>query len=339
MILTAATTNGPLATVERHVRGNLARGADHVVVFLDEPLPGAAERLASAHVTLIDCDDEWWRGRRPAAAKQRALLNANAATVLGRSFDWVFRLDDGEVLDVDHAVLAALPVKTKAVSLEPLQAVSRLHWDGDPTAYKRLLPEEDLAALHVLRLIKKPTNKTYFHGAARGRVGIRPTSALGVAGHQAVRPTGKRIVPATHEGLRVLRVDGASGEEFIAAVRAGTAARSGQKRLAAALRALDRLDIDERTRDEVALQIFTRLRLDPEEDLARLGLLEQVHLDAPTHTPRRLSRGDARAMARLLAEVRGADKRRYLPTRVGEVRRARTPEPGSLLRRAARRLR
>ena len=341
MILTAATVTGPLTSARRHVRGNLARGADHVVVFLDRPDTEVEAFLAGErHVTAVVCDDAWWGGHRPSEARQRAMLNANAASVLGRDFAWVFHLDADDVLDVDRDALAALPDDVRAVSLEPLQVVGRRSWDGDPTLFKPLLPDEDLALLQVLRIIPQATNKKYFHGAGHGRVGVRPGSRLGLAGHQVVRPTGKRVVPPPQPGLRVLRLEGASGTELVDAVAGGYAAGGRGQRVERALRALGRLDLEPVVRDELAMRVFERTRLDPEADLARLGLLEEVRLDQATHEPRPLERSERTAMERLLAQVRAADKREYRPKVVGDARRAAGESTGrSLLRRAARRIR
>ena len=78
MIATVSTVKDTLANVQRFVRGNLAGGVDHMVVFLDAPDAEVEAWLAGQeHVTHLVADDAWWGGKRPADLNDRQRLHAN----------------------------------------------------------------------------------------------------------------------------------------------------------------------------------------------------------------------------------------------------------------------
>ena len=83
MIATVSTVKDTLANVQRFVRGNLAGGVDHMVVFLDAPDPEVEAWLASQeHVTHVVADDRWWGGKRPADLNNRQRMHANITKAL-----------------------------------------------------------------------------------------------------------------------------------------------------------------------------------------------------------------------------------------------------------------
>ena len=70
LVVTASTVKDTLANVERFVDGNLAGGADHLVLFLDAPDDPATPDVrgfldAHPHVTCVVTDDTWWTDKRP----------------------------------------------------------------------------------------------------------------------------------------------------------------------------------------------------------------------------------------------------------------------------------
>ncbi|NHA00208.1 hypothetical protein G5V59_08920 [Nocardioides sp. W3-2-3] len=150
MIATVSTVKDTLANVQRFVRGNLAGGVDHMVVFLDGPDAEVEAWLADQeHVTCLVADDAWWGGKRPADLNDRQRLHANitkAVLTVVPGVDWLFHVDADEICQIDRAAIASVPASYDAVRLAPLEAVSRKHWDASPTWFKRLLGESDLKA-------------------------------------------------------------------------------------------------------------------------------------------------------------------------------------------------
>ena len=146
-LVTASTVKDTLANVERFVDGNLAGGADHLVLFLDAPDDPATPDVrgfldAHPHVTCVVTDDTWWTDKRPEQLNTRQRINANVVKALLTTVDWaawVFHVDGDEIVQLDRTVLDGVPASRAVVSLAPLEAVSRKSWDGDPTWFKRLL--------------------------------------------------------------------------------------------------------------------------------------------------------------------------------------------------------
>lgn len=117
MIVVVGTVRDTLENVQRFVRGNLAHGAHHVVVALDDPHdPSQAEPLAwlDGHpaATAVACDADWWHGRRPQSLNARQRLNANAikAALTATPGDhWLLHLDGDEIALLDGDRLAQVP--------------------------------------------------------------------------------------------------------------------------------------------------------------------------------------------------------------------------------------
>ena len=110
LVVTASTVKDTLANVERYVDGNLAGGADHLVVFLDAPDDPATPEVrgfldAHPHVTCVVTDDTWWTDKRPEQLNTRQRINANVVKALLSTVDWagwVFHVDADEIVQLDR---------------------------------------------------------------------------------------------------------------------------------------------------------------------------------------------------------------------------------------------
>ena len=83
LVVLASTVKDTLANIERYVDGNLAGGADHLVVFLDDPSDPATAEVrafldAHPHVTCVVTDETWWtdKGSKRKLGDEQALANA-----------------------------------------------------------------------------------------------------------------------------------------------------------------------------------------------------------------------------------------------------------------------
>jgi hypothetical protein len=329
MLVTVTTAKDTVANLRRFVAGNLARGVDHLIVFLDDPHAegqagpeGAAAYLrGEPHVTVVGCDDAWWGPDRPDALNARQRINANVArSVLAEAGvgDWLFHVDADEVVDVDRDVLDALPEDVRAVRLAPLEAVARTHWEGEVTHFKRLLDEADLTLLHVLGVIDRPHNGAYFHGHVDGKAGIRPAHDVWHTLHHPVDADRERLDPVhTDPRLRVLHHESYDGEEFVrkwtAILAAGPMAnfRAGRAPTAVALDALIRKGLSPEAARPYLMRIFERTTLDDFDTLRDLGLLEEP--GPGTHRPTALAEPERTRVEDLLAGLAGVPKRVFHP--------------------------
>lgn len=328
MLLTVTTVKDSPANVRRFVAGNLAGGVDHLVVLLDDPAaPGqdevAAELTAHPHVTCLTGDREWWAGDRPKSLNVRQRITANlvaaAAARLGW-VDWLVHLDGDEVADLDRAALDALPDTVGAVRLTVLESVSQLTATEPPTLFKRLLEPEELNLLHVLGVIREPTNQSYFHGHVMGKAAIRPAAGLRLTLHHAVDARGRQVEPHLGEGQSVLHYDAWSGEEFIrkwtAMLGAGPVRyRADRGTTASALRTLVGLDLSPELARDYLTRIYQQTTADDVPTLADLGLLVAVDPAAGGHRPAELTDVRRQELADALARAAAQDKRSYdVPT-------------------------
>ena len=84
LVVTASTVKDTLANVERFVDGNLAGGADHLVLFLDAPDDPATPDVrgfldAHPHVTCVVTDDTWWTDKRPEQLNTRQRMPCSSS--------------------------------------------------------------------------------------------------------------------------------------------------------------------------------------------------------------------------------------------------------------------
>jgi hypothetical protein len=350
LVVTASTVKDTLANVERFVDGNLAGGADHLVLFLDAPddpvTPDVRGFLdAHPHVTCVVTDDGWWPDKRPGQLNTRQRVNANVVKALLSTVDWagwVFHVDGDEVVQLDRTVLDAVPASHPAVSLAPLEAVSRKHWDGDPTWFKRLLEPDDLTLLKTLGVIDRPSNGALFHGHVEGKSGIRPTTDLWLTLHHVVDADKNDVSAYTSPALRVLHYESFSGEDFVRKWTSILAAgpkpsfRPGREPTAVALQTLIAKGLTAEQAQPYLMRIFERTTEDDFDTLRDLGLLEHVDPRAGAHVPT----AAPESVAALLDAVRTQPKRPFhhgtAPVEVEKIlsRAGRTPRRSG---RAARR--
>ena len=336
MLFTASTVKDTLPNLRRFVAGNLAGGADHLVVFVDDPDgtdPAAVDFLA-AHdgVTCVLTDDEWWAGDRPGQLNVRQRINANVVkAVLSRLdpahgwADWVFHIDADEIVQIDRMALSSAPETASVVRLAPLEAVSQQHWDDDPTLFKRLLEDDDLTLLHTLGVIDRSHNGAYFHGHVDGKSGVRPTLDLWLALHHVVDAdkTEQDRVGARGAATAALRV--VLGRGLRAQVdgdpRVGRRRQLPQGPRAHGGRAAhpDRQGADRRAGaalPDADLRAHHRGR---PPTLRDLGLLEEVDPRAGGHTPAAFPDGGRAAFLALLDGLRPLPKRDFHPGRPADA--------------------
>ena len=349
MLFTASTVKDTLPHVQRFVQCSLAGGVDHMFVLLDAArAEGQAEvRLwleSQPHVTCIVTGKDWWAGDRPAQLNVRQRINVNVLKQVLSGFEWaewLFHVDGDEVVQVDRGVLDAVPTAVPAVRLAPLEAVSRMHWEHDPTWFKTLLGGDDLALLQALGVIDQPTNGTYFHGHPFGKCGIRPQATGWLTLHRAVDADREPLQTFRHEALRLLHYESYSGEDFVrkwsAMVASGptTSLRSARGNTAGALRALIGKNLGEERARAYLMKLFARTTEDDFETLRDLGLLVEVDPRRGGHSPRAFPDGGRDAMLGALDALRDEPKRPFHPPQPAEIERSR-PVRGvrSLLRRS-----
>jgi hypothetical protein len=325
LVVVASTVKDTLGNVQRYVDGNLAGGADHLVVFLDAPEDPATPEVralleAHPHVTCVLTDDTWWTDKRPEHLNTRQRINANVVKALLSTVEgvgWVFHVDADEVVQIDRSVLAAVPASQPAVSLAPLEAVSRKHWDGDPIWFKRMLEPDDLTLLKTLGVIDRAANGAYFHGHVEGKSGLRPTPDLWLTLHRVVDAEKNDLEPYVDPAaLRLLHYESFSGEDFVRKWTSILAAgpkpsfRPGREPTAVALQTLIGKGLTPEQAQPYLMRIFERTTEDDFDTLRDLRLLEHVDPRAGTHTPAPLPEG---SLAPLLDAVRGEPKRPFHP--------------------------
>lgn len=317
MIATVSTVKDTLPNVQRFVRGNLAGGVDHMIVFLDAADAAVEAWLGDQeHVTHVVADEAWW-GKRPADLNNRQRLNANIAKALLTvvpGVDWLFHIDADEICQIDRSAIAAVPDEYDALRLAPLEAVSRKHWDAHPTSFKRLLDEPDLKLLEVLGVIDKPANGHLFHGHVEGKTAVRPRLDRWLTIHRTVDEQREEVPHFVAEGLRVLHYESYSGEDFVRKWSAMLAAgpeislRPVRERTKQAIQALIGKPLTPELRERYLMRIFEQTTEDDFDTLRELGLLVEADPTLGTHTPEALAPEAADQLAGLLAALAGAPK-------------------------------
>jgi hypothetical protein len=321
LVVTASTVKDTLANVERFVDGNLAGGADHLVLFLDAPDDPATPDVrgfldAHPDVTCVVTDEAWWPDKRPEQLNTRQRVNANVVKALLSTVDWagwVFHVDGDEVVQLDRTVLDAVPESQPAVSLAPLEAVSRKQWDGDPTWFKRLLDADDLTLLKTLGVIDRSSNGALFHGHVEGKSGLRPTTDLWLTLHHVVDEDKNEVSAYTSPALRLLHYESFSGEDFVRKWTSILAAgpkpnfRPAREPTAIALQTLIAKGLTPEQAQPYLMRIFERTTEDDFDTLRNLGLLEHVDPRAGAHVPT----AAPESVAALLDAVRTQPKRPF----------------------------
>ena len=289
MIIAAATVKDTRENVDKFVARNLRGGIDHVVVFVDAPLP-EVEDLLDRHpdATAVRAYGDWWAGERPDDLNERQVCNHGLVSrvVAGLSWaEWVFALDGDEVAWIDRAALDGLAEDTRAVRLLPLEAVSRMDAASDPTSFKRRPTADELVLLELLGVIPEAKLRAYFRGHASGKPGLRPANGYALGVHHVVDTTTAERVPAkTAAGLSMLHYESHSGREFVRKWRALLGSGSGNIRqggrrssVARSVSAVLELPVPASETTALLEELYRRTSLDDVETLSRLGLL--VHTD------------------------------------------------------------
>ncbi|HEX3929489.1 MAG TPA: glycosyltransferase family 2 protein [Nocardioides sp.] len=323
MIISASTVKDTSENVEKFVRRNLLGGIDHLVIFLDAPLPDV-EELLDGHpdVTCVRAHGAWWGSTPPGGLNERQITNAALISRLVVGFvwaEWMFMLDGDEVARIDRPVLDALAPQQRAVRLLPLEAASRLHPVADPTLFKRLLSADELQLLHALGVIAEPKQRSYFRGHMSGKPGLRPSADLALGVHHVVDTgTGDRVDTVKDPGLRVLHYESHDGEEFVrkwtALLSSGLDVAQHKKRapVAASVAALLSLGLPEEQTASLLEELYERTALDDVESLTRLGLLVEVHPDEGPRRPRPPD-DEVAQLRELLRRAADVNKRMFKP--------------------------
>jgi hypothetical protein len=323
MLFTVSTVKDTLPNVQRFVAGNLAGGADHLFVFLDAA-DAEVRAWLDEHpgVTCVRTDKSWWHGERPADLNVRQRINANVVKALLSGFDWadwVFHIDGDEIVQLDRALLDTVPASTRVVKLAPLEAVSRMSWDGDPTWFKRLLGKGDLTLLQVLGVIDRPTNGALFHGHVDGKSGVRPALDVWLTLHRGVDASGEELDSFTDDRLRLLHYESFSGEDFVrkwtAILSAGPMAnfRPAREPTAVALNTLIGKGLTEEQVRPYLMRVFERTTADDFDTLRELGLLVEADPAQGTHQPADFPDGAHEQMLAVLERLREEPKRPFHP--------------------------
>jgi hypothetical protein len=209
-----------------------------------------------------------------------------------------------------------VPADEPCVLLDPLEAVSRWHWETEVDLFKRLLTEPELELLTALGTIDRPDNLAYFRGHVRGKVGLRPGLEWRLFLHRVKTMTYDDVDGFTADWLRLRHYESYDGEEFVRRwlthVNVGpTRLRPHRDRLRVALEQLVAADLPQDVRAGYVRRLYTRYVQDDHATLDELGLL--VRPREATHQPQTLT-ADARAdLSRMLALLASEDKRHAHP--------------------------
>ena len=318
MVCVVSTVKDTAANLDRFVSRNLAAGADHLFVFLDDADPATHSHLdAHPHLTVVRTDEDYWLGARPGSLNERQVVNANVANVLVSLFPdvaWLFHVDGDECLDLDRDRLLGLDAEATAVRLRTLESVA-VGADVEPRErFKRPLAPAELELLAALGEIPEPSMLEYFNGHVQGKPGLRPSPDLRLLVHDVSTLDREPVEPARGDWLNVLHYESFSVEEFTrkwtAHLEAVTVARfrDRRERLRVALGALMSLDLDEDRRRELVAEIHRRHIEDDVDLLDELGFLVRPSAAWHAHEPVPFPEGSAADLGELLDLLRAADK-------------------------------
>lgn len=291
MLIAVSTVMDTVEHMRRYVAGNLAGGVDHVVVFLDRPRGAGQAEVAAfldehPRATCVWAGKDWWGEERPRELNERQCTNANLAKqVLADAGlrGWVAHIDGDEVLRCDRAVLDALPTDSAAVRFAVRETVSRRAWDGEPTWFKRLLPDADLQLLHDLGLLHEPTNQAYLSGHLMGKSAARIEAPVWLTLHKVVDGARNGLDPVEDDAaFELFHYESYSAEEFArkwtAMVASGPRAfyRAERRSTAATMRALLQRGLEPAALERRIVAYYEQHLLDDAEALHDLGLLVET---------------------------------------------------------------
>ena len=317
LVCTVTTVKDSLPNVTDFVDRNLAAGADHMFVFLDDADQAIYDSLAAhEHVTPVRTGPAYWQGKRPRSLNERQVTNANLTNaVLCAVPDarWLFHIDGDECLYVDKQALLALDPDVPVVRLTTWEAVSRFSWPGPVTHFKRPLTHDDLCLLTLLGVIDLPRMKGYFRGHV-SKIGMRPTLERRLRIHLVKDGAGSRVEPLEVPWLNVLHYESYSGEEFVrkwtALLSSGGASQRGQKdQFRAALNAVvTNPHLDEAGKQDVLTELYERLIEDDFGTLLDLGFLTTPDPARTRYEPQPFGDEDRATVLRMLELLCSGDK-------------------------------
>lgn len=295
MLIAVSTVMDTVEHVRRYVEGNLAGGVDHVVVFLDRPKGAGQAEVADyleahPHATCVRAGVSWWGEERPRELNERQCTNANLARqVLADAGlrGWIAHVDGDEILRCDRALLDAVPAGSAAVRFAVRETVSRMAWDGEPTLFKRELPEGDLLLLHGLGLIEEPTNQSYFSGHLMGKSATRIEGPHRLTLHKIVGPDLVAVPPVEDDAFELFHYESYSAEEFArkwtAMVASGPRAsyRAERQSTAKTLRALINRGLEPEALERQVVRYYERFILEDADSLGDLGVLVETDPQTP----------------------------------------------------------
>jgi hypothetical protein len=190
-------------------------------------------------------------------------------------------VDGDEVLRAQPGELAGVPADS-GVRFAVREAVSRHAWAGEPTLFKRELPEDDLKLLHGLGLVAEPTNQSYFRGHLMGKSGVRAASPAWLTLHKPVAADGGAWPLHTAAGLEVFHYESYSAQEFVrkwtAMVASGPKAsyRPDRQPVARTLRALINRGLEPDALQRQLVRFYEREVEEEADALRDLGVLVEV---------------------------------------------------------------
>lgn len=318
LVCVVSTVKDTAANLDRFVRRNLAAGADHLFVFLDDAEPGTHAHLDEhPHVTAVRTDAAYWGDERPGSLNERQVVNANVANVLVSvvgEVAWLFHIDGDECLDLDREGLLALDADVTAVRLRTLESVA-VGADEEPRErFKRPLAPDELALLATLGEIPEPSMLEYFNGHLGGKSGMRPSPDRRLQVHAVATLDRQPVEPVRGDWLNLLHYESFSVEEFTRKwtnhLEAVTVARfrDRRERLRASLGRLMALELPEERRRELLAEIHRRHIEDDVDLLDELGFLVRPRPEWHAHDPAPFPEETARELDELLGLLRGADK-------------------------------
>lgn len=321
-ICVVTTVKDTPANLDRFVESNLAAGADHLFMFVDD-----ADREIHAHlgrhphVTAVRTGSRYWQGRRPTGLNSRQVTNANLVNTLLTAFPevgWLFHIDGDECLHIDRARLLALPPEQLVVRLRTFESVATTDEILEEPLYKRPPDRAELALLHLLGVIERPQAGAFFRGHLAGKSGIRPSLVHRLRIHAVERLDRTKVDPFEADFLGVLHHESTSVEEFIRKWTAHLAAerpanfRGRREELRAALSVISSAPgLSAARRRELFTELHRRHIQDDVALLDELGLLLRPQPEWHRHEPIAFEAGMRRDLDELLTQLKGANKRHF----------------------------
>ena len=136
-----STIKAPLPAIARFAAWHLECGAARITIHLDDPDPETSGFLA-AHPALrvIDCTENYWKGKPQKARKTHQLRQAfNATRIYRRSddLDWLAHLDVDEFLLSERPLATLLAEAPDDAAFVRLAPVEQLQTEQGPSLFKR----------------------------------------------------------------------------------------------------------------------------------------------------------------------------------------------------------